>query len=229
MSLHPSDIAVLKRARVLEALGPDTAENLVAISRPVVLTAGAMLFQQGDPADAFYVVLDGWLALARDDENGNRSVIDLVGKGESFAEAMIAPRSVYPVGAQAASDVRLARFDTEAVRAMFVANPELPLAIISSLLSHLHRLILRVERDSSWSTHRRVAGFLVSLCKDEEGRSSFDLPVEQQLIAARLSMTPTTFSRTLADLSRLGVSGHRGRIVVEDARRLSRFARGEEE
>lgn len=227
MSLNSSDIALLGRTRFLEALGRETFGDLVALAKPVHLPTGATLFRQGDAADAFYVVLEGWVALLRDDEHGNCSVIDLVAKGESFAEALVAPSAIYPVSAQTASDVRLARFDTEAVRAMFIANPQLPLSIISSLLGHLHRLIVRVERDSTWSTHRRVAGFLAALCKNEEGPCQFDLPVEQQLIAARLSMTPTTFSRALTDLSRVGVCARRGRITIEDASRLQRFARGE--
>ncbi len=227
MSLNASDITILGRTRFLEALGRETFSTLIALAKPVSLPTGATLFRQGDAADAIYVVLDGWVALLRDDEHGNRSVIDLVAKGESFAEALVAPSATYPVSAHAASDVRLACFETQAVRELFAANPQLPLSIIASLLGHLHRLVARVERDSTWSTHRRVAGFLASLCKNEDGPCQFDLPVEQQLIAARLSMTPTTFSRALTDLSRLGVAARRGRITIEDTGRLQRFARGE--
>lgn len=169
------------------------------------------------------------MVLLRDDAGGNRSVIDLVGKGESFAEALVAPAAIYPVSTRAASDVRLARFDTETVRAMFVANPQLPLSIILSLLGRLHRLVQRIERDSTGSTQRCIDGFLASLCKAEAGPCQLALPVEKRLIAALLSMTPATFFRALSDLSRQGARAHRGRVTIEDAGRLFRFPKGDEE
>lgn len=224
MLFTSGDVVALKQSQLLVSLGRETAATLIDMALPTAMTMGSPIFRQTDEATAFYIVLDGWVALSRGDEHGHSSVIDLLGRGESFAEALVIPGATYPVSAYAASAVRLARFDIEAVRALLLSNSELPLSIIASLLHRLHRLVQRVERDSTWSTPRRVAGFLLLLCDGRDDACSFDLPVEQQMIAARLSMTPTTFSRALGGLSRVGVSANRGCVAIESVRRLRQFA-----
>jgi hypothetical protein len=67
------------------------------------------------------------------------------------------------------------------------------------------------------------------MCCSGESACRFELPIEQQLIAARLSMTPWTFSRELARLGEFGVEARRGQIVVRDTDRLARFVIGEGE
>ena len=53
----------------------------------------------------------------RDQANGNRVVIHLVGQGESIADALLSADDVlYPASAEAASHLRVARFDIRTYR-----------------------------------------------------------------------------------------------------------------
>jgi len=224
MNLKPVDERTLRACRLFAALDENDFNLLTRSHRVLELAAGQPLFHQGAPADAFFVVLEGWVALFRDQANGNRVVIHLFGPGESFAEALLSADDVlYPVSAEAASHLRVARFDIKTVRDHITQNPRLALAVIAAIFKQLRGLVDQIEHHSEWSPRRRIASFLLRMCRSEDDTCRFELPVEQQLIAARLSMTPWTFSRELGRLAELGVEARRGQIVLHDTARLARF------
>lgn len=222
------DLEVLRSALFLSGIS-EAGLQLFASKTPVVtISSGQIIFHQDDPATAFYFVLDGWVAVSREGQDGGRTAIHLVGPGESFAEAVLARGARYPVSAEAATDVRIARIDTARFRDLIIQSPELSLSIIAAMFGKLRRLVARIEQDQGWSPARRVAAFLHRICGEEIGNCSFELPVEQRYIAARLSMTPATFSRALAELSAVGVEAKRRKIVISDVNLLSRFVHQEQ-
>jgi CRP-like cAMP-binding protein len=230
MNLKPSDERTLRKCRLFAALDENDFKLLTQSHRTLELTAGQPLFHQGTPAEAFFVILEGWVVIFRDQANGNRVVIHLFGPGDSFAEALLSADDVlYPVSAEAASRSRVARFDIKTFRDHIAQSPRLALAVIAAVFKQLRGLVDQIEHHSEWSPRRRIAGFLLRMCRSEGGACRFELPLEQQLIAARLSMTPWTFSRELNRLGALGVEARRGQIVIHDAARLERFVSGEGE
>jgi len=230
MGLTDADQRTLRECRLFTALDENDFNLLVQHHRVVELASGQPLFHQGGPAEAFFVVLEGWVVLFRDQANGNRVVIHLFGPGESFAEALISADDVlYPVSAEAASRLRVVRFDIRTFRDHIAQSPRLALAVIAAVFKQLRGLVDQIEHHSEWSPRRRIAGFLLRMCRRDSGSSRFELPVEQQLIAARLSMTPWTFSRELGRLGEFGVEARRGQIVIHDTARLAQFVAGEDE
>ena len=230
MRLAAADQQTLRECRLFSGLNANDFNLLAQHHRVVELSPAQLLFQQGEPAEAFYVVLSGWAVLYRDQPNGNRIVIHLLGPSESFAEALISTDNQrYPVSAEAASLLRVARFDIKAYRDLVTQNPRLALALISAIFKQLRGLVDQIEHHNGWSPRRRIAGFLLRMCRATEGEIRFELPIEQQLIAARLSMTPSTFSREIARLSEVGVEARRGHIVIQDTARLAKFVSGEDE
>lgn len=217
------DLEMLRGALFLSGL-PESDFRKFASETPIIaLSAGQALFHQDDPATAFYFVLDGWAAMFREGADGERTAIHLVGPGESFAEAVLAPGSRYPVSGEAATDLRVARVDASHFRNLIMQSPELALSIIAAVFAKLRRLVARIEQDQEWPPQRRVAAFLHGICGNKNGTCRFDLPVEQRYIAARLSMTPATLSRALSDLAAVGVEAKRRKIIVHDVDRLARF------
>jgi CRP-like cAMP-binding protein len=221
MTIDEHDLEAMRG--FLAGLSETDFRKFVGETPVVALSAGEILFHQGDPATAFYFILEGWAAMFREGADGDRTAIHLVGPGESFAEAVLAREACYPVSAEAATDLRIARIDTARFRALILQSPELALSIIAAVFGKLRRLVSRIEQDKEWSPQRRVAAFLHKICGARDGTCRFDLPVEQRYIAARLSMTPETLSRALADLASIGVEAKRRRIVVNDVGRLARF------
>jgi CRP-like cAMP-binding protein len=223
MAIDRRDLEMLRSALFLTGLPESDFQRFASETPIMTLTTGDILFNQDDPAIAFYFILDGWVAMFREGSDGERTAIHLVGPGDSFAEAVLAREARYPVSAEAASDLRVARIDTARFRNLIMQSPELSLSIIAAVFTKLRRLVSRIEQDQGWSPQRRVAAFLYRICGADNGACRFELPVGQRYIAARLSMSPETLSRALGELSAIGVEAKRRRIVVRDISRLARF------
>lgn len=224
MSVVGADLEKLRGALFLAGLNEGEFKRFARETAILSVRPGDVLFREGDAAHAFYFVLDGWAALFREHENGERTAVHLVGPLESFAEAVIARGARYPVSAEAATDLRVARIETERFRDLMTRSPDLALSIVAAIYGKLRRLVERIEQDRGWSPQRRVAAFLYMFSGAESGSCHFELPVEQRYVAARLSMTPTTFSRALSGLASIGIHARRRKIVVSDVGRLRRFA-----
>jgi len=223
MALALEDWNRIRSARVFTSLSEDDFRIVVGAPREEVLAEGRTLFVQGAPATAFYLVLEGWIVLIRRQADGDRAVVKLVGPGESFAEALVAQGVHYPVTSEAATAVRLVRFDTATFRTHIVNNPRIALAIIAACYRQLHELIEHLEHVKTWSTRRRLACFILNAAPSRSGPATIELPVDRGLIAARLGMTASTLSRTFGLLLPLGVSTEGRTVHVADLAALSRF------
>ena len=71
------------------------------------------MVRQDDPATAFFIVIDGWVKLYRSTPSGDETVIDILTKGESFAEAVALTGNRYLATAEAVSDARVARIPAD--------------------------------------------------------------------------------------------------------------------
>lgn len=223
--LTEADRRLVRTASMFGSLPDNEANLLMEVARTVTLTKGQTLFVEGDPGEAFFIVLEGWAVLSRDASSGVRTLIKLIGPGESFAESMLAPDARYPVSGEAATPLRVARFSTERFRTLVTQWPGLGLSIVAATFRQMHRLVDQIEHLKSWSVERRVADMLLQIhhAMGAPGEG-FTLPVEQTLIAARLAITPSTFSRSLRKLAPLGVRARRGRITLEDPAGLAAYA-----
>ena len=88
----------LRSAYLFASLSPAQLERVAKKARHVHLDEGKVLFSQGDPADRFFFLLKGQVKLYRLSAEGNEKIIEIVGPGHTFAEAlMFLSRPRYPV------------------------------------------------------------------------------------------------------------------------------------
>ena len=92
--------------RDLNALALQPSQGHAAVH----LEAGEVLFHQGDPSAAFYVVESGRILLQRCDENGCEVASDELGPGEHFGEGSLLRRKVRATTAIAAEPTTVLAF-----------------------------------------------------------------------------------------------------------------------
>ena len=73
------------------------------------------LFHQGDPATAFFILIDGWVKVYRITIGGEETVIHILIKRDSFAEAVAFTGARYPATAEAVSDARVVQIPADHV------------------------------------------------------------------------------------------------------------------
>jgi CRP-like cAMP-binding protein len=195
-------------------------DTLIAQSTVLNLKSGQVVFRQGQSAAAFFIVLEGWLKLYRITPAGDIVVLNVLTKGESFAEAVAFVRGRYPVNAEAASSARVVRLPADHVVNCIREVPDIALAMIASTSMHLHQLVQQVEQLSAQSAVQRVAQFLVSLCASNSGPCTIMLPYDKSLIAGRLGLKPESLSRIFAKLRNVGVAVNASQVAVGDIAKL---------
>lgn len=190
----------------------------------VRLAENESLFEQGDEAKRFYVVLTGQIKLYRMSPAGTEKIIEIVTPGHSFAEALMfldAPN--YPVSAAALQAATLISIDAREFKKILRESMDTCFLIMGDMSQRLRGLIQEIDDLTLQSATCRVAGYLRHSVQANGSRLMLNLP--KQVLASRLSVTPETFSRILRKLSDQGVIQVRRDLVeICDMARLSAMA-----
>ncbi|WP_431285056.1 Crp/Fnr family transcriptional regulator [Humitalea sp. 24SJ18S-53] len=214
--LTSEDWAILRRSAILRDLPPADLAALVDERSVRSIERGQVLFQQGDPARAFFLVLGGQVKLSRVNPGGDEAVVHIYGAGESFAEAAMFLGGRYPVAAEAVVPSRVMHVESDALRRKVAERPEIAFAMMASMSRHLKVLVDQIEKMKLLSADQRVAEFLLGLCGEKTGAVTLSLPHEKSLIANRLGMKPATFSRAIARIRDLGVEVTGNQASIRD-------------
>lgn len=211
---------VMDRCILLSSLQQPHREALFAQSRLSHVERGRTIVLQGQPAHAFFLVVDGWVKLYRTAANGAEAVVATMTTGASFAVPVAIRGMNYPVSAEAATDCTLLEVPGAALRRLITTEPEVGIAVIAEVLQHLQGLVQQVETLKAHTGPERVAELLLELAPEEAREAIVVLPYDKSLIAARLGMTPESLSRAFARLRSLGLTVERNRARIRDVRAL---------
>jgi len=225
----PTEMQRLAQVPLFAHLDANRVRDLLIDSAVRGYEDGAMLFTQGEPADRFFVVLDGWVKLVRQRSDGHEAVIAAFTAGESFAEAAMFESGNFPVTALVVGRSRVLSVPAGPLKAKLRNDSELAFDIMASMSVHLRRLVRQVEQLTLQSSEQRVAAFLVRLASVESGPAVVRLPVDKALVAGRLGMQPETFSRSLSRLKDRGIAVEARDISIPDVGELRRLAGGDED
>ncbi len=222
--LTTGDLQIVTRLAVFRGLKSETVEHIIAPATAVMLRPHEWIVRQGDPATAFFIVIDGWVKLYRNTAAGDETVIDIMTKGESFAEAVAFTGNRYLATAEAVTEARVGRIPADHIVRCIRQSPDIALAMIASISQHMHHLVQQVEQLKAQSGVQRVAEFLASLSSAEQGHCALVLPYDKVLIAGRLGLTPESLSRAFARLRAIGVVVDASCVVVRDVAKLRQLA-----
>jgi len=222
--LTAGDLQVVTRIAVFRGLRAETVEHIIAPATATMLRPHDWLTRQEDPATAFFIVIDGWLKLYRSAPSGEETVINMLRKGDSYAESVALTGNRYLASAEAVTDARVARIPADHLVRCIGQHPEIALAMIASTSQRLDNLIQQIEQLKAHSGLQRVAEFIASMCAVQHGSAVVVLPYDKVIIASRLGLTPEYLSRAFARLRNLGVVVNASRVMVQDVGRLRQLA-----
>lgn len=228
MAISPQDKAIIRRAPLFAAVSETLLDELLKEARVTSCRRGQILFLRGDPAERFYLLLDGWVKIFLDTPSGEQTVIEIMRGGETIAEAAIFLGMAYPASAEVADDARLIEIPAAPFLARLRRDSELALTMLAALSKRLHHLIQHIEKVQAFSTPQRLAGFLLGLTDKTAGEVVLRLPYDKSLVAARLGMKPESLSRALAKLRDYGVSTQGDTVRIADIVVLQDFSESEE-
>lgn len=218
--------ASLHEATIFRGLSEDDLSRIASYSSRRSLRKDEILFEEGAPAEGFYVVTRGVIRAYRIGEGGREQLIHLIHAGESFAEPAIAGLPGYPAHARA-----LVRSEVILVRGTeFLAHLQergtLALRMLSSLSRHLHELVSTIESFKLRDAETRLLHWLLGHCRTDETAVRIHMHIPKATLASQLGTRPETLSRIFSKLRESSLIEVRGRtILIPDSGRLrERFA-----
>lgn len=219
-----SDLAAVRSAPVFASLPAPAFEAILGGASVKSVSRGELLFVQGDPVNAFFVVLDGWVKVYRLTPSGGEAVVAVFTRGQSFAEAAAFVGGRFPASGEAVTDGRILKLHSGNLLRLIRENPDIGLAMLASTSMHLHMLVQQIEQLKAHTGAQRVAEFLSSLCTTVEGSCKISLPYDKALIAGRLGMQPESLSRAFSRLRQIGVNIEQNTANIDDIVRLRHYA-----
>lgn len=203
----------LIRLPMFNELLPDELDRIAASTTELHVPRGEILFQRGDPCVGFHSVVYGQVKLAFTSQQGGEKVVEIIGPGHSFGEALMFMDKPYVVFAQTLADSFILHVSQAAMFEELEHNPKFARKMLAGLSRRLHGLISDVEAYSLRSGTQRVIGYLLKGGSTGDG-DRVTLEVSKTVVASRLNLTPEHFSRILHDLGERRLISISGRTIT---------------
>lgn len=215
--------AFLAKLPMFSELTPDEIGRIAAGTQTLHAPKGEAIAHRGDPCNGVHVVVFGQVKLGFTSPQGVEKVVEIVGPGQSFGEALMFLERPYIVFARALEDTMLLHIAKRVVFEELEREPLFARKVISGLARRLHGLVKDVEAYTLRSGEDRVVGYLLRDAPEDADakEATITLNAGKSVIASRLNMTPEHFSRILHELQadgRIEVSGRN--IHIRDLARL---------
>jgi CRP-like cAMP-binding protein len=202
----------LKRLPLFDDFNAEELSIIASGTTEVHATRAQPIFHRGDTCNGFYSVVYGQVKLGFVSAQGNEKIIEIVGPGHSFGEALMFMERPYIVNAHALGDTLLLHISKAVVFEELERNPAFARRMLAGMSRRMHGLISDVESYSLRSGSQRIVSYLLN--EQPAGGERVLLSASKKLIASRLNLTPEYFSRVLHELVSRGMIALRGREVT---------------
>ena len=187
--------------------------------------SGSNVFEQGDDATHFYVLLEGRLRVSQVTAEGQQVIVRIVNPGDLFGIAKALQRTDYPGTATAVSDSMVLAWPMARWSGFMGSYPSMAMSAMETMGGRLQEAQARLRELATEEVERRVAHAVLRL-GEQSGREEadgirIDFPVSKQDIAEMTGTTLHTVSRILSAWEAANlVEGGRQKLLVKDPHRL---------
>jgi len=180
---------------------------------------GSLIFSEGDKGNGFYIVDSGRVKIYKVSIEGKEQILHIFGRGEPFGEVPVFSGSVFPANAQAIEKCSLIFFPRKAFIQLISENIPIVLNMLSMLSMRLRQFTVQIENLSLKEVPGRLAGYLLLLTKEQQGKDIIQLNISKGQLASLLGTIPETLSRIFSKMNDMGlieVEGLKIKILDSD-------------
>lgn len=187
------------------------------------------VFEQGEAARSFFLLLSGHVRVVRTSPDGHQVIARYINEGELFGIAIAMGQTHFPASAIAAVDCVVLSWPNEHWAGLQQRCPSFGAAAYGTIGARLQETQARVVEISTEQVEQRVAHALLRLI-NQSGRKTedgieIDFPITRQDIADMTGTTLHTVSRLLSAWENEGVVlGGRQKVTVRNAHALMLIA-----
>jgi len=195
-------------------LQPTQIDQLVAGTRLLDTPRDTTLFNRGDRAHGFYLLLEGQVKLGVISPQGDEKVIGLIQPGQSFGEAVLFLERSFPIYAQATLDSKVLLITREAIFDILDSDVTVVRRMLAGISARNRQLVNDIESISLQNSTQRLIGYLLQISTDSPNPARVQLPANKLTIASMLNITPETLSRVMLRLNNAGLIEVNGKEIA---------------
>ena len=220
---------ILSRAGVFQGVDQDAVQALLGELETVRFPRGTTIFNEGEPGDRLYIIIDGKVKLARRSADGRENLLTIMGPSDMFGELSIFDPGPRTSSAVCVTEVSAASMSADQLQEWVGSHPDVP-AQLRMLARRLRRTNNSLADLIFTDVPGRVAKSLLQLANRfgvQEGsalRVNHDLTQEE--IAQLVGASRETVNKALAEFAHRGWIRLEGKsVLISDTERLARRAR----
>jgi CRP-like cAMP-binding protein len=210
-----------------DALGDFRAAGAVVLYRP-----RQVIFGEGTPSTALYLVCHGAVKLYHSDRFGRDHILEVAGPGALLGELSLDDGDLMSVSAEALGEAQVSVLPRERLAAFVQRHPETAVRFLAALSRELAMARRKVRELALKGAESRLASLLLQLARAEgelvKGRR-LHLRYTRRELAEMIGVTTETAIRMLAVLKRKGaIATDKRDVVIADLEGLMRIAQHDE-
>jgi CRP/FNR family transcriptional regulator len=191
----------------------------------VRLEKGQILFTEGEPAEAMYVVRSGQVKIFKLSPDGREQVLRIMGAGQCFNEVPVFDEGPNPANAQALESSVVWGIRRTDMRRLVEEHPAVAIGFLKVFAGKLRYFTQKVEDLSFRSVTSRVAKLLLEMAEDDgKGGVRLKRQLTQQEMAAVVGTAREMIGRAFKALEKEGaIKLDRHRVVILSRAALTRM------
>lgn len=196
--------ACLRQLPLLRDLPDADIQAIVSRSRVLGFTPGQVLFREGEPANAVFLLKSGQVQLSVLSESGRELLLGIVGAGELIGQEGLFTGQLYRCTARTVGGACCLALTEEDIREVLAATPDLSLRLVSALSRQLTEAQTRMADLALYDAKARCLKTLQALAV-RHGRQAGDyLEIPLRLthadVARLIRVSRTTATEILGQL-----------------------------
>lgn len=212
----------------------DFTSFLKALSdkKPHVIKKGTIIFNEGDPVNRLYFIIDGYLKLYRVSEEGRDSTSYLLGPSYVLGiRALTSEDECAKHNAQALTNISVITISHKEYFELLTGHPEFLVDLLHVFIDRLNYTERKLEGFMLTDATARVANFLLDTNQRFNSKNSqpvtLPLKLTHQLIADFVGSFRETVTLSLKKLEgEKIISNNKGLITIINLNRLKRYSYG---
>ena len=220
----------LARAGIFQGVDPDAVAALINDMDTVVFPKGTTIFDEGEPGDRLYIIVEGKIKLARHAPDGRENLLSVMGPSDMFGELSIFDPGPRTSSAVCVTDVTCATMDSTMLREWIDNHPEISQQLLRVLARRLRRTNASLADLIFTDVPGRVAKTLLQLANrfgvHEGGALRVNHDLTQEEIAQLVGASRETVNKALATFAHRGWIRLEGKsVLIVNTEHLARRAR----
>ena len=221
---------ILRRTPLFRRLLPEDRRRVAAAATLRSFDKGAVIFNEGEPAEALYTVVSGRVKVFKTTARGTDVILEIFGPGDPVGAVAVYEARAYPASAVAVEPTTCLAIARTAFFALLEAHPTLVRGLLTGLTHRLIELTNRLGELTGGRVEARLARLFLKLAADigapRPGGTFIPLALSRQELADMIGTTIETAIRIMSRWSKEGlVRTERDGFLLLDRASLEEIAR----